>query len=641
MAGYIRQDTSDNIADGKVINAADFDNEYNAIEAAFHATTGHTHDGTAAEGAPITKIGPTQDVVASASTLRPKTDNTVDLGSASFEFKDLYLDGTANIDSLVADTADINGGTIDGVTIGGASAGAGTFTTLNATTVDTTNIEVTSLKAKDGTSAGSIADSTGVVTLASSILTTTDINGGSIDGTAIGAASASTGAFTTLAASGAVTLSGGTANGVLYLDGSKVVTSGTALTFTGSVLGVNNSGDSDFKLTTSNTGSGSTDGLLLRINSTGSEGYLWNWEPSSVLIFGANGSEQMRLTSTGLGIGTSNPGHRLDVTGAAGTFAGIRITGAAFQDAGFIANRPNNGNSASLYFTEAGANVAAIHSRGSSYGSGLNGALQIINGSNSLTYDSSGNLGIGTSSPQSRLEARQDQAGAITRVIVNNNNATAGSGSSFDYYFGTTRLGGLTHAFSGSAYLGFDVWNGSAATERMRLDAPGNLGLGVTPSAWGSGTTALEVGAVYSKLSSSGTYGGALTNNAYYNSGWKYEGANFATLYLTAGGVHSWHTAPSGTAGNPISFSQAMTLDASGSLLVGTTSSSFKLNVTTQSGADRDVFIAGISGASNGLYVQWNHATAKTHVRIADIPISSAGLPSGTLWNDGGTLKIT
>lgn len=226
MAGYIRQDTSDNIADGKVINASDFDNEYNAIEAAFHATTGHTHDGTAAEGAPITKIGPTQDVIASASTLRPKTDNTVDLGSASFEFKDLYLDGVANIDSLVADTADINGGTIDGVTIGGASAGAGTFTTMNATTVDTTNIEVTTLKAKDGTAAGSIADSTGVVTLASSILTTTDINGGTVDGVVLGGANPGAGSFTTLSASGTTTLSGGTANGVLYLNGSKVVSSG-------------------------------------------------------------------------------------------------------------------------------------------------------------------------------------------------------------------------------------------------------------------------------------------------------------------------------------------------------------------------------------------------------------------------------
>jgi hypothetical protein len=58
--------------------------------------------------------------------------------------------------------------------------------TVNATTVDTTNIEVTNLKAKDGVSAGSIANSTGVVTLASSVLTTTDINGGTVDGVTIG-----------------------------------------------------------------------------------------------------------------------------------------------------------------------------------------------------------------------------------------------------------------------------------------------------------------------------------------------------------------------------------------------------------------------------------------------------------------------
>ncbi len=51
----------------------------------------------------------------------PSSDNDIDLGSGSAEFKDLYLDGTANIDSLVADTADINGGTVDGVVIGGSS----------------------------------------------------------------------------------------------------------------------------------------------------------------------------------------------------------------------------------------------------------------------------------------------------------------------------------------------------------------------------------------------------------------------------------------------------------------------------------------------------------------------------------------
>jgi len=106
-------------------------------------------------------------------------------------------------------TITVVSGTIDGVTIGGSSAGAGSFTTLtsttvNATTVDTTNIEVTNLKAKDGTAAGSIADATGVVTLSSSVLTTTDINGGSIDGVSLGASTA----ITALTVDGLIKLDG-------------------------------------------------------------------------------------------------------------------------------------------------------------------------------------------------------------------------------------------------------------------------------------------------------------------------------------------------------------------------------------------------------------------------------------------------
>ena len=89
--GYTRNDTANNIADGNIINAADFDGEYDAIEAAFNASTGHTHDGTSAEGAPIEVVGPSQDVVITASAIRPKTTNTVDLGTSSLEFKDAYL----------------------------------------------------------------------------------------------------------------------------------------------------------------------------------------------------------------------------------------------------------------------------------------------------------------------------------------------------------------------------------------------------------------------------------------------------------------------------------------------------------------------------------------------------------------------
>ena len=91
--GYVRNDTANNIANGNVINANDLDGEFNAIVDAFNNSTGHTHDGTTSEGAPIEVIGPSQDIVATASLLRPKTNNTVYLGTTSLKYKDLHLAG--------------------------------------------------------------------------------------------------------------------------------------------------------------------------------------------------------------------------------------------------------------------------------------------------------------------------------------------------------------------------------------------------------------------------------------------------------------------------------------------------------------------------------------------------------------------
>ena len=68
----------------------------------------------------------------STNAIHPTLDDAVDLGTSSFEFRNLYLDGTANIDSLVADTADINGGTIDGANVGATTPGTGAFTTISA-----------------------------------------------------------------------------------------------------------------------------------------------------------------------------------------------------------------------------------------------------------------------------------------------------------------------------------------------------------------------------------------------------------------------------------------------------------------------------------------------------------------------------
>ena len=110
----------------------------------------------------------------------------------------------------------------------------------------------------------------------------------------------------------------------------------------------------------------------------------------------------------------------------------------------------------------------------------------------------------------------------------------------------------------------------TGGTERYRVDSAGNCGIGVTPSAWG-------IGKIIQLSSASGSFlygaGGQaiLGVNAYYDTAWKYGGTGFANYYQQSSGIHSWFNAPSGTAGNAITWTQAMTLDVLGNLLVGLT----------------------------------------------------------------------
>jgi len=183
LTGYVRQSAADIVPTG-VVRAAPINNELNALRDAFATAAGHRHDGTAAEGHPVPVIGDSDllnkiatdtannrhgvfvEVAAAAveqvrfqdGAIVPVTDNDIDLGTSALEFKDLHIDGTANIDSLVADTADINGGTVDAAVVGASTPAAGTFTTLTANT--------------------------------SLVAATADINAGTIDGAVIGGSSA-------------------------------------------------------------------------------------------------------------------------------------------------------------------------------------------------------------------------------------------------------------------------------------------------------------------------------------------------------------------------------------------------------------------------------------------------------------------
>ena len=148
MAGYSARQSS--FTTGDTITAAHSNDEFNQVLAAFNATTGHTHDGTAGEGGPVGSIrdadslnkvlvdstnnhlefyvevssAAVQQVRIQDGAIVPITDNDIDLGTSSLEFKDLFIDGTANIDTLSLDgTAVTATGTEINLIDGGATVG--------------------------------------------------------------------------------------------------------------------------------------------------------------------------------------------------------------------------------------------------------------------------------------------------------------------------------------------------------------------------------------------------------------------------------------------------------------------------------------------------------------------------------------
>lgn len=339
-------------------------------------------------------------------------------------------------------------------------------------------------------------------------ITKVDIDSGTIDGTAIGASSASTGAFTTLSASSTVTLSGGTANGVAYLNGSKVLTSGSALTFDGNSLSITTaSGNAVSTLT-----GASTLGAFTNYKNATADHYIGANNNAASLFggvgganslalatygnlpigFGINASEQMRLTSTGLGIGTSSPAAKLDVQSSGSLMLNLNST----------ANTPY------MQFNHSGA----------------------------------------------------------AKFYIGESSQIGGGAGFYDIY-----------AVNG---LGLRLYtNGVRAAT---IDSSGNLGLGVTPSAWQSATIRpIEINRIGNFVGGNGSaaavYLGA--NTRFESANWLYANNGAAGLYTVEDNTHFWRTAPSGTAGNAITFTQAMTLDASGNLGVGTTSPTDKLHV--------------------------------------------------------------
>jgi hypothetical protein len=351
-----------------------------------------------------------------------------------------------------------------------------------------------------------------------------------------------------------------TANGVVYASSTSALATGSALTFDGATVGVFNGTTVNYRFNANRGTDDTTQGLRLgfggldgyrtgvalassqtqlNFTQTGSDGtrtpYYINsngesvWSPGS----GASPTEGMRLTSTGLGIGTSSPTSPLTVAGT---------------------------SSVNWVGSGASTGTATIGTQGTG------GSLLVQTPSVNTSFAS----GLGV-----------DGTYSGGKSVINLKALGTSSGGTY------------------SADLAFFTSTNTTLSEKMRLDSSGNLGLGVTPS----GTTRLQVISSGNNLASfqdSSAAGAAYSVNT-NGSGQIKHFATWANSGIDA--YHTWYvTTSSGV--QP----QAMTLDVSGNLLVGTTSRVYTervsinftgvgqgmvLNTTATSSADQIAFNNG------------------------------------------------
>jgi hypothetical protein len=725
--GYTRNDTSNNIADGNIINASDLDGEFDAVEAAFNSSTGHTHDGTSAEGAPITVVGPVQDLVVSATEVKPKTTNTLDIGTGSLQFKDLHLDGTAYLDDVQAvgavditgdldvDNININGNTIISTDTNGdiniSPDGTGTVIIDTDLDVDNININGNTISSTDTNGNITLApNGTGVVALSS-----TDLTFGDNDKAIFGAGSDlqiyhdglnsyiqddGTGNLFIQAsnvlwlrnATGTAYFSGASAGeaALYYNGGEKIATKSGGVDVTGTVTadGVLNNNKSEFFASesalvstgstakvyaTNSTFDGVNGSLVLQSRPTaGADVYIaTGTTPKKVAKFD-DGGDISFYDSTGvsqglfyqastqrLGLGTTSPDKNLHVYHAStnrpaliesgdadaliefkdssttnvpaigasgddlivqtGTSALTRMTITSGGNVGIGAtNVPyklvvSNGGASSIEIEPAysgTSNLIQHYNRsGAVYVDAVNIAGQhrfSIGATEAMRIDSSGNVGIGTSSPTYKFQiaAGTDHLVTYSASAVNSNiffdtqNTSTGASAAVVQRLITsdvagtgttsadiqkTKAGALVinnNETNSAAYTGFGV----GPSERMRIDSSGNVGIGTTT------TTRAKLNIDTDGTNTSAGYGISLTNTAGGGSTWTLQcgdhavdngaftiretgisGTTYLKLgsgngYLTAAGVYALTTASSAN----------VNVDANGALARSTSSMRYK-----------------------------------------------------------------
>ena len=499
---------------------------------------------------------------------------------------------------------------VDGTNVIQASDYAPTFTvgSLNVTTLDLTNLEVTNIKAKDGTASASIADSTGIFTHS----TATVFTAGTVSAPAITTTGdTNTGIF--FPAADTIAFTEGGVESMRITSAGNVGINTTDPDYgsygaTERILGITGVATNRGRLSLQNTSTGTTgvSGTIAFFNSSTLLASL------DIIADGATNSGRYVFNTNNAG----SFGERMRIT----SVGNVGIGGIPLSDSRFLIS---NGGAVGMEFSP---NLAIVnenrllsYNRGTSAYAPMNYDASthqfLTGGSERMRIDSSGNVGIGTSSPTTySAKLAVVGSGTVTSAVIGTSaglysTAQSAGGSFTQYYkdFTPTYVAGVGcyNPSAGSAVSAIwfgDYQNSTGSwTERMRLDSSGNLGLGVAPSAWGSNYKALQMpggSAIVGRTDANVSYFG---NNVYFGTfnSERYIASDVATMYIQSSGTHRWYNAASGTAGNVITFTNTMTLDASGNLGVGVTGPGVKLDVA---GAIRSIVSGGtpIVYLSNG-----------------------------------------
>lgn len=307
------------------------------------------------------------------------------------------------------------------------------------------------------------------------------------------------------------------------------------------------------------TGHTATDGSFVGISNT-SQLDLWNFENNAIRL-ATNNSERMRIDGTGnVGIGTTSPGVRLDVSNSSAAVA--RFTG------------PNNGyvDVTDGTTTLRSQIIASVPHIGSPTSTALN---LTTNNTTRFTIGALGQWGIGGAtygtSGQAYLSGGASAApswGDVARPGVSN---TFTANQIISVTDNTNAALRITQLGTGNAITVEDSTNPDSTP--FVVDANGNVGVGTSISAWsglGGGSALQTHSAALLSTPSGGSNTTTLATNAFYNgSSWTYRVTSTATRYDQWSNEHRFFNAPSGTAGASISFAERLRIGPDGQLGIG------------------------------------------------------------------------